>query len=344
MQNSPLSVHTAQFLKKLNQPSYRLKQFNNAFYKQYISSFDELTTWSKDLRGKLKQELEFSSLSEAKKQTSPDGNTIKVSFSLNRRPKLKTEAVLMRYADGRNSVCISCMVGCPVGCSFCATGQMGLLANLTTREIVDQVLYFARLLDRDRQKISNIVYMGMGEPMLNLEAVEGSYDVLTGKDHMGMSKRRLTVSTVGYPEQLKQFINDGYRPQIALSLHAPNQEIREQIMPVAKVFSLDKVFEAIDYYVEKTNKLVTYEYILIEGINDQAEHARQLGRLLQDRLAHVNLIPYNPVPGVDYSPPANQEVSNFSEVLNQSGVSNTIRVTMGDEIKAACGQLSTNNQ
>ncbi len=343
MQNSPLSAQAAQFLEKLDQPSYRLKQFNNAYYQQYITSFDELTTWSKDLREKLKQELEFSSLAEAKKQTSPDGNTIKVSFSLKRQPQLLTEAVLMRYEDGRNSVCVSCMVGCPVGCSFCATGQMGLLANLTTREIVDQVLYFARQVAEDGQKITNIVYMGMGEPMLNLEAVEGSYDVFTGKELMGMSKRRLTVSTVGYPEQLKKFIDDGYRPQIALSLHAPNQQIREQIMAVAKVFKLDQVMEAIDYYVDKTNKLVTYEYILIDGVNDQEEHARELGRLLKDRLAHVNLIPYNPIPHTKYKRPSQQKVVQFSKILEQAGVSNTIRVTMGDEIKAACGQLSTNN-
>lgn len=342
MDNFSLSTQVKQFLNQLNQPYYRLQQFNTAFYQRFITSFDELTTWSKELRDKIQQKLEFSSLTQVNQQISPDGNTIKVAFKLKREPQLQTEAVLMRYQDGRNSVCVSCMVGCPVGCSFCATGQMGLLANLTTREIIDQVLHFARFVAQDNQKITNVVYMGMGEPMLNLEAVEGSYDVLTDPDLMAMSKRRLTVSTVGYPDQLKKFIDEGHRPQIALSLHAPNQEVREQIMPIAKVFDLDQVFAAIDYYVKKTNKLVTYEYILIEGINDKDQHARQLGDLLKNRLAHVNLIPYNPVPGVDYERPSQQRVKSFAEVLTKAGVSNTIRVTMGDEIKAACGQLSTN--
>ncbi len=344
MPNSPLSTQIAQFLQEQDQPSYRLQQFNNAFYQQYITSFAELTTYSKDLRSAIENNFEFSTLDKIDQQMSADGGTIKTLFALKRKLQLKVEAVLMRYEDGRNSVCVSCMVGCPVACSFCATGQMGLKTSLTSREIVDQVLHYARLVARDEQKITNVVYMGMGEPMLNLEAVEPSLDVLMDPDLMGMSKKRITVSTVGYPDQFKQFIADGYRPQIALSLHAPTQELRAKIMPIARVFSLDEVMAAMDDYVVETNKLVTYEYILLKGINDQERHARQLGELLKDRLAHVNLIPYNPVEGVNYQSPENKTVSQFSQTLTDYGVSNTPRVTMGDDIKAACGQLSTKNR
>jgi len=329
------------FLEKNNQPTYRLAQFNQAYYQHLINSFDELTTWSKDLRAQLAQQLEFSTLTLLKEQISADGNTIKVLFSLNRQPELKLETVLMRYRDGRNSVCVSCMVGCPVGCTFCATGQMGLKINLTSREIIDQVLYFARLVNKEEQKISNVTYMGMGEPLLNLEAVEASLDVLMAEDKFGLGKRRITISTAGFPDQLKKLIDDGYRPRLALSLHAPDQELREQIMPIAKNYPLDQVFEAIDYYVEKTNKLVTYEYLLLKGVNDSDALAKQLGHLLKNRLAHVNLIPVNPVDNTPYQRPTQERVRQFSKVLAQSGVSNTVRVTMGDDIKAACGQLST---
>lgn len=329
------------FLKERNQPDYRLGQFNHHFYQELVESFDEITTWSKDLRQELKDDILFSTLKKETEQVSKSGDVVKTLFSLKRNSRWQIEAVLMRYKDGRNSVCVSCMSGCPVGCSFCATGQMGLQTNLTSREIVDQVLYFARMVKKDDQKISNVVYMGMGEPMLNLEGVEGSLDVLMAEKKMGMSKRRITVSTVGYVNQFKKFIvEDGYRPQIAISLHAPTQKLRAKLMPVANVFPLDQLFEAIDQYVELTNKQVTYEYILIDGVNDQPKQAHQLADLLEDRLAHVNLIPYNPVPHSSYERSKQQTVKHFSKILNESRVSNTVRVTMGDEIDAACGQLS----
>ncbi len=334
-------INIKKFLQEQSQPDYRIKQFNHAYYQQLIESFNELTTWSKDLREELKQTYDFSSLKLEKKQETPAGDTVKVLFSLKRSPDKKIETVLMRHEDGRNTVCVSSMVGCPVGCTFCATGQMGLETDLTAREIVDQVLYFARFLSNQSQKITNIVYMGMGEPMLNLKAVEESIDTIIDPKKMGMSQRRITVSTAGFPDQIRQFVDDGYdQAGLAISLHAPTQEIREKIMPIAQVHPLDELFAAIDYYVERCNKLVTYEYILLKEVNDQDQHARQLGELLKDRLAHVNLIPLNPVPGIKYKRPSRQRVTEFSEILSKEGVSNSIRVTMGEEIDAACGQLS----
>ncbi len=333
-----------QFLDKRDQPSYRLDQFNRHYYQQFIEDFAEITTWSKDLRSALKNEVQFSSLELVDLIESPQGETVKALLGLKRNPRHRTETVLMRHEDGRNTVCVSCMVGCPVGCSFCATGQMGLRENLTAKEIIDQVLFFARWLKKKEQKITNIVYMGMGEPMLNLEAVEESIDTIISPDKMGMSQRRITISTVGYAPQIKQFVDDGYdQAQLAISLHAPTQELREKIMPIAKVFDLEELFKAIDYYVDQCNKLVSYEYILLKKVNDQEQHAQQLADLLASRLSHVNLIPYNPVEGVNYQKPSRQRVNRFSQILNEKGVSNSIRVTMGAEIDAACGQLAINN-
>ncbi|MEA2056476.1 MAG: 23S rRNA (adenine(2503)-C(2))-methyltransferase RlmN [Patescibacteria group bacterium] len=328
------------FLAENNQPEYRLQQFNHAYYQQLITSFDELTTWSKDLRSKL-QQLPFSSLKLIKTISTPKKDTIKALFSLVRNPQAKMETVLMRHDDGRNTVCISCMVGCPVGCAFCATGQMGLKEKLTTQEIIDQILYFARWLKDKEEKVSNVVYMGMGEPMLNLDVVEESIDILINPKKVGMSQRRLTVSTAGFPSQIRQFVDDGYdQLNLAISLHAPNQELRKKIMPIAKTFSMKKLFAAIDYYVQQCNKRVSYEYILLKGVNDQDKHARELAILLRNRLAHVNLIPYNPVLGVKYEKPSKKKVLRFAQILTDRSISNSIRVTMGAEIDAACGQLA----
>jgi 23S rRNA (adenine2503-C2)-methyltransferase len=339
------------FLQEQNQPDYREQQFNRAYYQQYISSFDELTTWSKDLRAQLKASHDFSSLKLQQRQVSAKKDTIKALFSLRRDRRQQVESVLMRHQDGRNTVCVSCMVGCPVACSFCATGQMGLRLNLRAREIIDQILYFARWLQAQQsqdqssaERLTNIVFMGMGEPMLNLPAVEQAINTIINPEQMGFSQRRITVSTVGYPEQITQFVDDGYdQVRLAISLHAPTQELRTEIMPIAKVFPLEQLFKAIDYYVGQCNKLVSYEYLLLAGVNDQPQQARQLGQLLQKRLAHVNLIPFNPVPGIKYQRPHPQQVKRFAQVLDQAGISNSIRVTMGKDIDAACGQLSSAN-
>ncbi len=327
------------FIEKHNLPKYRLNQFNEQFYKQAIHSFDELTTWPKDLREQLKKELEFNSLIPEKQVHSQKDNTTKVLF------KRKTngqyiETVLMRYKDGRNSICVSCMVGCPVGCSFCATGKLGFHGNLSAREIVDQVMYFKRQLVKENQTVTNIVFMGMGEPMLNLKEVLGAIDTFTSPEKLAMSSRRITVSTSGYAPQLKTLLKTGFKGKLAISLHAPNQELRETMMPVAKAFDLEQLFTVLKDYEKQNNKIITYEYILIDHINDQEKHAKQLAKLLKNRLAHVNLIPYNPIFGVDYKRSSKNNIHKFSKILTDAGISNTIRVTMGDDVNAACGQLA----
>jgi 23S rRNA (adenine2503-C2)-methyltransferase len=341
------------FISKYKLPAFRLKQFNQAFYQNAIFSFDELTTWSKDLREKLKSEVEFTTLEVDKEFISRNKDTIKVLF--NRKiDGQRIESVLMRHKDGRNTVCVSCMVGCPVNCVFCATGKMGFRGNLTSREIIDQVLYFQRYLTspgsdlsespspvgEGRPRVTNIVFMGMGEPLLNLENVENAISVMIDPEKLGISHRKVTLSTSGYITPLKKFIADGFRVRIAISLHAPNQELRENLMPVAKAFKLPELLKTLDEYVELTNKRITYEYILLKGINDRPEHARQLAELFKNRLAHINLIPYNPIYEASFGKPTQDSLRIFTSILAQNNINYTIRVTMGDDVEAACGQLA----
>ena len=319
---------------------YRIDQFNQAFYQKFITSFDQLTTLSKDLRDKLDQEVPFSTIKKVGVQTSKDTNTTKYLFENNAQQRFET--VLMRYKDGRNSICVSCMIGCPVGCTFCATGQMGFIANLSTREIVDQVLHIARDLKTQNQPVTNIIFMGMGEPLLNLQQVWPAIQTITHPDQVALGSRRITISTSGYATQIKQLITLGYKGRLAVSLHAPDQELRLKLMPhAASAYPLDTLFNSLDHFAHHTKKRLSYEYILIKNLNDQPQHAHLLGKLLTNRPAHVNLIPYNPVPHQDYERSPRSSVFAFSRILDKHQVQNSIRLTMGTDIKAACGQLAT---
>lgn len=320
-------------------PPYRLNQYNLAIYQHLIGSYDELTTWPKALRSQLEEAVPFSSLVVRAQATSNRKDTIKVLFE-RRADGQKLETVLMKHQDGRNTVCVSCMIGCPVNCSFCATGKLGFRGMLSAIEIVDQVLYFARLLKAEGAKVTNVVYMGMGEPMLNLDAVLDSVRILTSPHQFGLSQRRITLSTSGYLPQFKQMMQKGFRGRIAVSLHAPNQELRAQLMPVSKAYALEALLEVMDAYVQLTHKRISYEYTLIQGVNDQEEHALQLVELFKNRLAHLNLIPYNPVPGTPFERSPKSQIRRFAQILTHHRIPNSIRVTMGDDIAAACGQLA----
>lgn len=328
-----------EFAQKYNLPKFRIKQFNQAFYQEGVNSFADITTWPMDLRQKLNKEVEFMSLEEDRVFESDLTGTTKVLFK-RKKDGQRIETVLMPHADGRNTVCVSCMVGCPVNCSFCATGKMGFGGNLTSEEIVDQVLYFQRKLLAKDQKVTNVVYMGMGEPMLNLDNVQESIDIMTDPEKLAMSNRRFTISTSGYIPQFKKLVNDGFRGRVAISLHAPNQQLRAKMMPVAKIFSLEELLKVLDDYVELTNKRVSYEYIMIRNLNDQPEHANQLVQLFKDRLAHINLIPYNPIKEENFERSPQNNIRTFTTILADAGINYTIRQTMGDDVNAACGQLA----
>lgn len=327
------------FIEKYNLPKFREKQFNQAFYKDLITSWDELFTWPKNLRENLKAEVEFMSLEFEKQVVSKKGDTIKALFR-RKKDDQRIETVLMRHSDGRNTVCVSCMVGCPVNCSFCATGKMGFGGNLTTEEIVDQVMYYQRLLKGEDEKVTNVVFMGMGEPMLNLRNVQAAIDALTSEEKLGMSQRRLTISTSGYLPQFKKLVADGFRGRVAISLHAPNQELRAKMMPVSKLFPLEQLISTLDDYVALTNKRISYEYVMIRNLNDQEVHARQLVELFANRLAHINLIPYNPIKEESFERSTKNQIDNFTQILADHGINYTVRVTMGDDVNAACGQLA----
>jgi 23S rRNA (adenine2503-C2)-methyltransferase len=218
---------------------------------------------------------------------------------------------------------------------------MGFNKNLDAQEIVDQILYFKRKLSKEGKKITNVVYMGMGEPMLNLENVVESIDILTDPEKISLGKRRITVSTVGYVEQLDLFLSMDLGVKIALSLHAPNQELREKLMPTAaKNNPLDKLIEVLKDYQERSNKKITYEYILIKDVNDKEEHAKELAELLKGQIVLVNLIRLNPSPLVPFEPSSMNKTRSFQAVLNEKGINNTLRRSYGDKINAACGQLA----
>jgi 23S rRNA (adenine2503-C2)-methyltransferase len=326
------------FTKENNLENYRLDQLYQQYYKDNINSWDELTTWPLDLREKLKKEIPFSKLKNFKEYVSKEDDTVKtLAFTEEGFP---VETVLMR-SNKRNTVCVSCMSGCPVGCSFCATGQMGFNRNLDTQEIIDQILYFKRKLDTTGQIITNIVFMGMGEPMLNLENVVKAIEILTDPEKIGMGTRRITVSTVGYIKQLEQFLDLDLGVKIAISLHAPNQSLRETLMPtVAKDNHIDDLISVLIDFQKRTNKKVTYEYLLMENINDQPKHAKELAKLLKNQIVLVNLIRFNPSPGIPFKPSGKRAIETFQNILDSRNINNTLRHSYGNDINAACGQLA----
>lgn len=330
------------FANKNDIKDYRIDQFNEQFYKHAISSFDELTTWSKDLREKLKKEVTFSTLEHLKDNYSSTGDTIKTEF--NTKDGFPIEAVLMEYEDGRNSVCVSCMSGCPVGCEFCATGKMGFNRNLTYREIIDQIMHFQRLLSKKNVSVTNVVFMGMGEPMLNIDNVEKAVEIINDPEKLSIGIRRVTISTVGYVPQMREYFTDRHRPRLAISLHAPNQDIRKKIMPtISKLHPLDELMEFADWYEKELNKRITYEYTLIKGINDKPDHAIELSKLLYQKLALVNVIRFNPSSCLPYESPKEETLRRFVKVLNNRDINTTVRYSMGDKIGGACGQLHSIN-
>jgi 23S rRNA (adenine2503-C2)-methyltransferase len=331
------------FTQQNNLKSYRIDQLYQQYYKDAIKSWDNLTTWPINLREKLKKEIPFSKLNNFTEHVSKDKRTIKsLAFTKEGYP---VETVLMK-SKRRNTVCVSCMSGCPVGCTFCATGQMKFNRNLQTQEIIDQILYFKRKLKGTSQTISNqtitnIVFMGMGEPMLNLENVVEAIEILTDEKKMAMGSRRITVSSVGYIDPLEKFLKKDLGVKIAISLHSPSQELREEIMPtVAKSNTLNDLMSTLIDYQKRTNKKITYEYLLIKDVNDSPEHAKELAKLLKNQIVLVNLIRLNPSPQISFKPSNKKSVLSFQNILNSRGINNTLRQSYGNDINAACGQLA----
>ncbi len=253
------------------------------------------------------------------------------------------ESVIMRHLSGRTTLCVSCQAGCPMACTFCATGKLGLLRNLDFTEIIEQVMIANEHLESEDRKIRNIVYMGMGEPFLNYENVKKSIEIASTQKKLDLSNRRITISSCGVVPGIEKLGNDFPQVSLAISLHAPNDETRRKIMPVDHTYPIDALMKALDDYVAKTNKRIFYEYIMIAGVTDRIEFAHELAKLLKGRLAHVNFIPYNPgdgIMGTGYQPTSRIVMKKFQKTLEDAGIPSTIRHTMGDDIDAACGQLA----
>jgi 23S rRNA (adenine2503-C2)-methyltransferase len=248
------------------------------------------------------------------------------------------ECVLMRESK-RRTICISTQVGCGMGCVFCASGLEGLKRNLTKGEILEQVLRLDRLMADPEERITNVVVMGIGEPLANLGNLIPVLETLNEKGGLGLGARRITVSTVGLPDRIREFARLDKAFNLAISLHAPNDELRNRLVPVNDKIGVEAILAAADQYFQTTGRRVTYEYVLLSGVNDAPEQARELGRLLKDRISHVNLIPMNEVEELDFVEPTAPRSQEFVNILEQYGVPATIRKRKGADIDAACGQL-----
>jgi len=315
---------------------FRFKQLEDAVFKNFVSNFDEISNFPKFLRENLNKNFSLNSMVLVECHRA--GDTVK--FVLKTNDSHFVEAVLMIHNDGRRTVCVSCQVFCAVGCKFCATGANQYKRNLTTYEIIEQVLFISRYLKHKEERVSNVVFMGMGEPFLTYEPVVESIKILNDENKFNIGARHITVSTSGIIPRIYEYADLPYQTRLAISLHAPNQKLRSEIMPINDKYPLADLMKACDYFVEKTNKRVSYEYVLIKNVNDSNESARELCDLLSGKLAHVNLLIYNPHEFSDFERPDIERVRAFKKVLDLNGIENSIRRSMGDDISGACGQLS----
>jgi len=330
-----------QKIQAMNEPGFRAKQIWVALYQNFISDVGEITTLGLDLRETLSNEYVFSPLNPVKTLESQDGQTRKILFTL--QDGALIEAVLMFY-DQRRTLCISTQSGCVLNCSFCATGQMGFTRNLTPGEIVAQVLFFSQQLDKIEERVTNVVLMGMGEPFLNYDNVIAAVDRLIDPDGMKIGARRITISTVGIVPRIKQFADLGSQVNLAISLHTVNDDLRTKLMPINKKYPVSSVLDACRYYLAKTNRRVTFEYALIENVNDSIEEAEALAKHIKDINCHVNLIRLNPTPGFLEQAAQIDRVQAFRETIESYHIPCTVRVDRGIDIAAGCGQLAVESK
>ncbi|MDH6596860.1 23S rRNA (adenine(2503)-C(2))-methyltransferase RlmN [Bacillus aerius] len=323
------------WLKEQGEKPFRATQIFEWLYEKRVTSFDEMSNLSKELREKLKDQFAITTLKTVIKQTSQDG-TIKFLFELHDGYTIET--VLMRHEYG-NSVCVTTQVGCRIGCTFCASTLGGLKRNLEAGEIVAQVLKVQQALDETDERVSSVVIMGIGEPFDNFDEMLAFLKIINHDNGLNIGARHITVSTSGIIPKIYQFADEQMQINFAVSLHAPNTEIRSRLMPINKAYKLPKLMEAIEYYIQKTGRRVSFEYGLFGGVNDQVHHAEELADLLKGIKCHVNLIPVNYVPERDYVRTSREQIFLFEKTLKERGVNVTIRREQGHDIDAACGQL-----
>lgn len=324
----------AELIVSWGEPRFRARQVWAWLYDRRAASVEAMTDLPKSLRERLKVETRLGTLALAAEQASLDG-TVKRLYRLPDGQMI--ESVLMPYDDDRRTACISTQAGCAMGCVFCATGQMGFARHLTAAEIFEQAMLFARDLEANGERLSNVVLMGMGEPFHNYDATLTAIHRLM--DDLGIGARHITVSTVGLVPMIRQFADEGLQVKLAISLHAATDAERSALLPINKRYPLAELIDACRYYVETTGRRITFEWTAIQGQNDTPEQAHALGRLLKGLLCHVNIIPLNPTGGYMYGPSAVERVNRFVEILAEYGVTATVRVRRGIDIDAGCGQL-----
>ena len=317
-------------------PKFRAKQIAAWIYQRGVTSFEEMSDLSKNLRGELAEKFFVQIPQLVKQLDSSDGLTTK--FLLKFSDGAAVETVLMRHDYG-NSICISTQVGCAIGCKFCASTLKGLDRNLTAAEMLGEIIFIQNFLRGANQKVDTLVIMGTGEPLVNFDNVIKMLRLLHEPYTLGLSYRKVTISTCGIVPAIKRLIDEQIPVTLSISLHAPTNKLRSEIMPINSAFNLNEVLKAGEEYANSTGRRVTYEYILLGGVNDTEEHARQLAKILDGQLANVNLIPVNPVDERNFKPPTHNATQKFFHFLNTHGINVTIRKEMGADVNAACGQL-----
>jgi 23S rRNA (adenine2503-C2)-methyltransferase len=326
------------WVKEQKEPTYRTMQIWEGLYHHLWSSPDQFTNLSKSLRYKLDEHFIFIPIREGTQLSSKDGETTKVLFHLADQNAI--EAVMMRY-ENRITICISSQAGCGMGCTFCATGQMGFKRNLTSGEIVAQVLHYARQLRPSDDRVTNVVLMGMGEPFHNYDNTLSAIDRLNNPQGFNMGERRFTISTVGLIPGIKRFTDEKRQINLAISLHAATDDLRSQMLPINKKYPLHELIAACREYVQKTNRRISFEWALIQDVNDTHEQALALAKLLQGLLCHVNVIPLNPTQKYDGKASSHQKAESFQKTLESQGIPCSLRLKRGIDIQAGCGQLAT---
>lgn len=333
-----------ELLASWKQPAFRARQLYRQLYVNLATDFDAMTDLPAALRTRLKEETCIGTLEMRREQIADDGETRKTLWGIGGDTVI--ESVLMRYPD-RATVCVSSQAGCGMGCVFCATGKMGLLRNISSGQIVEQVLHFERLLRQQRamgdsrvDHVTNLVFMGMGEPFANYDRWWQAVERLHDPAGYNLGARNMTVSTVGLVPGIKRLAEARLPINLAVSLHAPNDELRSSLMPVNKRYPLDMLLGAVRDYTDITHRRVSFEYVLLQDQNDRPEHAAELAERITGMLCHVNLIPWNPIPGTPLERSHRRRVNAFQEELTKRGISCTVRIERGVEIAAACGQLA----
>ncbi len=312
---------------------YRLKQVNKAIFKDLLTNWDDATNLPLELRSMLNRHFPLSI--DGRIIDSKESDSLKAIIRID--GDMLIETVLMQHKTGRNTVCVSSQIGCTLDCLFCQTGKLGYRRDLDPSEIIMQVLFFQRYLKTSESSISNIVFMGMGEPFLNYDNVLEAVRVINDHEKFEIGARRISISTAGLPEKIKLFADEKIQVNLAVSLNAPNDELRSRIMPLNQKHKIPELMESVKYYIKRTNRKVMFEYVLIDGLNDSDEIAKELVDLLKGVLCLVNLIPYNGGPPL--KPPLKIRTGTFKDILQENGFNVTQRSRFGTDIKSACGQL-----